>query len=139
MRFMVIVKSTPESEQSMPTEAQMIEMGKLNAELQRAGVWVTGEGLLSSAKGAKVRFDGSERTVVDGPFTEAKELIGGFWILQVKTRADVIEWVKRIPFTEGEVEVRQIGEAADYADAVSTDEGRAVLAAEAASREPRGS
>ncbi|HEX2202369.1 MAG TPA: YciI family protein [Longimicrobium sp.] len=126
MRFMVLVKASPESEAGrLPTAEELAEMGKYNEELVRAGILLAGEGLHPSSKGARVRFDGSGRTVVDGPFSETKELVAGFWILQVKSREEVIEWVKRIPFREGEVEIRQVFEADDFAPSDPTGELRA--------------
>jgi hypothetical protein len=121
MRFMVIVKGNAESESGkLPDPALLEEMGKYNEELVKAGVMLAGEGLHPTSKGAKVRFSGKQRTVVDGPFTESKELIAGFWILQVKSKAEVIEWVKRAPNPfqgESEIEIRQIHEAEDFTNA----------------------
>ena len=117
MRFMVIVKATPEQEAAggaMPSTEDLELMGKFNEELVRAGVMLTGEGLLPSAKGAKVAFDKGKTTVTDGPFTEAKELIAGFWLLQTRSLEETIEWAKRIPFHEGEVEIRQVSELEDF-------------------------
>ncbi|TDP91124.1 YciI family protein [Labedaea rhizosphaerae] len=117
MRFMVIVKATPEQEASggaMPSAEDLELMGKFNEELVRAGVMLAGEGLLPSAKGAKVSFDHGKTTVTDGPFTEAKELIAGFWLLQTRSMEETVEWAKRIPFQEGEVEIRQISELEDF-------------------------
>jgi hypothetical protein len=117
MRFMVIVKGNEQIESgAMPTEAELAEMGRFNEELVKAGVMLAGEGLHPSSRGARVRFDGSSRTVIDGPFAEAKELIAGFWILQTKTREECLEWVQRIPFREGEVEVRQVFESEDFGE-----------------------
>jgi hypothetical protein len=122
MRFMVIVKGNEQIESgAMPTEAELAEMGRFNEELVRAGVMLAGEGLHPSSRGARVRFDGSSRTVIDGPFAEAKELIAGFWILQTKTREECLEWVQRIPFREGEVEVRQVFESEDFGDALTPE------------------
>lgn len=115
MRFMMIVKADERSEGGvMPTEQELAEMAKFNEQLINAGVMLAGDGLHPSSKGAKVRFDGSKRTVIDGPFTEAKELIAGFWLLQVKSKEEAIEWAKRVPFTEGEVELRQVFELDDF-------------------------
>jgi hypothetical protein len=120
MRFMVIVKADKNSEAGvMPDEKLLAEMGKYNEELAKAGVMLAGEGLHPSSKGARVRFSGTKRTVTDGPFSETKELIAGFWIIQVKSKAEAIEWVKRIPNlnpagTESEVEIRQVFEADDF-------------------------
>jgi hypothetical protein len=119
MRFMVIVKATKESEAGTPPDGQLLaEMGKYNEELVRAGVLLAGEGLQPSSKGARVRFSGNKRTVIDGPFSETKELIAGFWLIQVKSKEEAIEWVKRapnpFPGQESEVEVRQVFEADDF-------------------------
>ena len=121
MRFMVMVKATPESEAGvMPSEQLLTEMGKFNEELMKAGVLLAGEGLHPSSKGARVRFSGTKRPVIDGPFTESKELIAGFWLLQVKSKEEAIEWVKRSPnpFPDGEseIEIRQVFEAEDFGD-----------------------
>ena len=115
MRFMVLVKANQDSEAGvMPDRKILTDMGKFNEELAKAGVMLAGEGLHPSSKGARVRFSGSQRTVVDGPFAETKELIAGFWLWQVKSRAEAIEWLKRAPFQEGEVEIRQVFEADDF-------------------------
>ena len=118
MRFMVMVKATPESEAGvMPSQEELAAMGKYNEELVKAGVMLAGEGLQPSSKGARVRFSGDKRTVIDGPFAETKELIAGFWILQCKSREEAIEWVKRFPNPmpgESEIEIRQIFEAEDF-------------------------
>ena len=118
MRFMVLVKATKESESgAMPDETILTEMGKYNEELVKAGVMQAGEGLQPSSKGARVRFSGSKRTVVDGPFAETKELIAGFWIFQCKSLEEAIEWVKRAPNPfneESEIEIRQIFETEDF-------------------------
>ena len=125
MRVMVIVKASPESEKGiLPTTEEMAEMGKFNEELAKAGIMLAGEGLADSSKGVRVRFDGKKRTVIDGPFSETKELIAGFWIWQVKSREEAIEWLKRAPFQEGEVEIRQVFEIEDFGD-VMTPELRA--------------
>ena len=115
MRFMVIVKANPDSEAGvMPSEEILTAMGKYNEELVNAGVMLAGEGLHPTSKGARVRFDGSKRSVVDGPFAESKELIAGFWLWQVRSRDEAIEWLKRAPFQEGEVELRQVFETEDF-------------------------
>src|SRR5262252_3424598 len=118
MKFMVIVKATKESEAGvMPSQQLLTEMGKFNEELVKAGVMLAGEGLHPSSKAARVRFSGSKRTVIDGPFAETKELIAGFWLWQVKSKEEAIEWVKRCPSPhneETEVEIRQIFEAEDF-------------------------
>ncbi len=118
MRFMVIVKATNDSEAgAMPSEQLLTEMGKFNEELVKAGVMLAGEGLQASSKGARVRFSGSRRTVIDGPFAETKELIAGYWLWQVKSKEEAIEWVKRCPNPmpgESEIEIRQVFEAEDF-------------------------
>ena len=116
MRFMVIVKANKESEAGvLPSKEILAEMGKFNEELVKAGVTLAGEGLQASSKGARVRFEGKKRTVIDGPFAEAKELIAGFWLWHVKSKEEAIEWLKRAPFDGGtEVEIRQVFEAADF-------------------------
>lgn len=120
MRFMVLVKATPASESGkLPDEQELTEMGKFNDELIKAGVMLAGEGLHASSKGVRLRFSGKQRTVIDGPFTEAKELIAGYWLVQVKSREEAIEWFKRAPFKEGELELRQVMEEADFGELVS--------------------
>lgn len=117
MRFMVLVKADKNSEAGvLPNQASMAAMGKYNEELVKAGVMLAGEGLQASSKGARVRFDdGGKRTVIDGPFTEAKELIAGFWLWQVRSKEEAIEWLKRAPFDGGaELELRQVFEAEDF-------------------------
>jgi hypothetical protein len=118
MRFMVMVKADKNTEAGvMPDEKMLAEMGKFNDELVKAGVMLAGEGLHPSSKGAKVKFSGSKRTVIDGPFTEAKELIAGYWLWQVKSKEEAIEWAKRCPNptgTESELELRQVFEAEDF-------------------------
>src|SRR5256886_8241929 len=116
MRFMVIVKANKESEAGvLPSTEMLAEMGKFNEELVKAGVMLAGEGLRPSSKGARVRFEGKKKTVIDGPFTETKELVAGFWLWQVRSMDEAIEWLKRAPFDGGtEVEIRQIHEAEDF-------------------------
>jgi hypothetical protein len=118
MRFMIIVKATKDSEAGvLPDEKLLTEMGKFNEELVKAGVLLAGEGLQPSSKGARVKFSGSKRTVIDGPFAETKELIAGFWLWQVKSKEEAIEWVKRCPNPmkgESEIEIRQVFEAEDF-------------------------
>ena len=122
MRYMVIVKASPESEAGvMPSSEILEEMGRFNEQLVKAGVMLAGEGLLASSKGARIRFDGKKRTVIDGPFAETKELVAGFWILQVKSKEEAIEWMKRAPFEEGELEIRQVAESEDFGDALSPE------------------
>jgi hypothetical protein len=115
MRFMVIVKADKDSEAGvLPSRELLAEMGKYNEELAKAGVMLAGEGLQASSKGARVKFSGNKRTVTDGPFSETKELIAGFWLWQVRSKEEAIEWLKRAPFKEGEVEIRQVFEADDF-------------------------
>ena len=140
MRFMVIIKSDAKSEAGkMPSERLLTEMGKYNEELVKAGVMLAGEGLHPSSKGARVQFSGTKRTVVDGPFSEAKELIAGFWLIQVKSKEEAIEWVKRIPNPDGddaEVEIRQVFETEDFGAELTPEarEQERRLRAELASR-----
>ena len=126
MRFMILVKADADSEAGvLPSTELLTEMGKYNEELVKAGVMLAGEGLHPSSKGARVTYSGSKRTVVDGPFTEAKELIAGFWLFQVKSKEEAIEWVKRAPNphpgTETEVEIRQVFEADDFGEAFTPE------------------
>jgi len=118
MRFMVMVKATKDSEAGvLPDEKLLTEMGKFNEELVKAGVMLAGEGLQPSSKGARIRFNGPKRTVIDGPFTESKELIAGFWLIEVKSKEEAIEWMKRCPNPmpgESEIEIRQVFEASDF-------------------------
>src|SRR5579872_2204003 len=127
MRFMILIKATKDSEAGvMPDEKLLTEMGKFNEELVKAGVMLAGEGLHPSSKGARVRFSGKERTVIDGPFAETKELIAGFWLWQVRSREEALEWLKRAPFDGGtEVELRQVFEPDDFAPSDPTGELRA--------------
>ena len=134
MRFIVLVKANKESEDGiLPTEEQLRDMGKFNDELVKAGVMLAGEGLQASSKGARVAYAGNKRTVRDGPFTETKELVAGFWIWQVKNKAEAIEWAKRIPFQEipgsdrvPEVEIRQLFELEDFAPGAAIEHHRRV-------------
>jgi hypothetical protein len=118
MRFMVMVKANKDTEAGvMPSQQLLAEMGKYNEELAKAGVLLAGEGLQPSSKGARVRFSGRKRTVIDGPFSEAKELIAGFWLMQARSKEEVIEWVKRCPNPTGEeseIEIRQVFEPEDF-------------------------
>ncbi|HVG21807.1 MAG TPA: YciI family protein [Blastocatellia bacterium] len=118
MRFMVIVKANNDTEAGvLPSEKELTEMGKFNEELVKAGVMLAAEGLHPSSKGARVRFSGGKRTVIDGPFAETKELVAGFWLWQVKSKEEAIEWLKRAPFDGGaEVEIRQVFETEDFGD-----------------------
>ncbi|AKF82983.1 YciI family protein [Myxococcus fulvus] len=125
MRFMVIVKADKDSEAGvMPDEKLMTEMGKYNEELVKAGVLLAGEGLHPSSKGVRVRFSGTSRTVIDGPFAETKELVAGFWLFQVKSKEEAIEWVKRCPnpmLGESEIEIRQVFEMEDFGEAMTPE------------------
>ena len=125
MRFMIIVKASKDSEAGvMPSQQLLTEMGKFNEELAKAGVLLAGEGLHPSSKGARVRFFGGKRTVIDGPFAETKELIAGFWLWQVKSKEEAIEWVKRCPNPmpgESEIEIRQVFEAEDFGAAFTPE------------------
>ena len=119
MRFVVFVKATKDSEAGiMPSERLFAEMGKFNEEMAKAGVMLAGEGLHPSSKGTRIRFQDDKRTVIDGPFSETKELVAGFWIIQVKSKAEAIEWMKRcpnpMPGQEGVIEIRQVYEAEDF-------------------------
>ena len=126
MRFMAIVKATKESEAGvMPSPELFTAMGNFNEELVKAGVMLAGEGLHPSSKGARVKFKGDTRTVVDGPFTETKELIAGYWLLQVRSKEEAIEWMKRCPNPsgeEGEIELRQVFDADDFGEALPPEE-----------------
>ena len=125
MRFMVIVKASKDSEAGrLPTEKELTEMGNFNQELIKAGVMLAGEGLQASSKGARVRFDkNGKKTVIDGPFAETKELVAGFWLWQVKSKEEAIEWLKRAPFRNGEeVEIRQVFEATDFGENFAPDQ-----------------
>jgi hypothetical protein len=122
MRFMVFVKADKNSEAGvLPDQKMLTEMGRFNEELVKAGIMLAGEGLQPSSKGARVRFSGGKRTVVDGPFAEAKELVAGFWLWQVKSKDEAIEWLKRAPFQEAEVELRQVFEAEDFGAAFTPE------------------
>ena len=115
MKVMVLIKASKDSEAGvMPSQQLLADMRKFNEELVKAGVMLAGEGLHASSKGARVRFSGENRRVIDGPFTESKELIAGFWLWQVRSKEEAIEWLKRAPFREGDVEIRQVFEAEDF-------------------------
>jgi hypothetical protein len=118
MRFMVLVKASEESEAGvMPSEEILAEMGKFNEELVKAGVMLAGEGLHPTSRGVRIRFSGDERTVIDGPFAETKELLAGYWLIQTRDRDEAIEWMKRAPFDGGtEIEVRQVFEEDDFGE-----------------------
>jgi hypothetical protein len=125
VRFMVIVKASKESEAGiLPDEQQLAAMGKFNEEMVKAGVMLAGEGLQASSKGARIRFSGNKRTVIDGPFSETKELVAGFWLIQVKSKEEAIEWIKRVPFEDGEVEIRQVFELEDFGPGEAVDRHR---------------
>ena len=126
MRFMILIKADKSAEAGqMPDERLLTEMGQFNEELVKAGIMLAGEGLHPSSKGARVRFSGTKRTVIDGPFAETKELVAGFWLWQVKSKEEAIEWVKRIPNpmpgTEPEVEIRQVFEVEEFGDAATPE------------------
>jgi len=122
MRFMVIVKASKESEAGvLPSKQLLDEMGRFNEELVKAGVMLAGEGLQASSKGARVTFDGNKRIVTDGPFAETKELVAGFWLWKVKSKDEAIEWLKRAPFRDGTVEIRQVFEAEDFGQNLSPE------------------
>ena len=116
MRFMMLVKANKDSEAGvLPSEEILAAMAKYNEEMVKAGVMLAGEGLQPSSKGARVKFSGGKRIVTDGPFIEAKELIAGFWLIQVRSKEEAIEWAKRVPFESGEIEIRQVFELSDFA------------------------
>ena len=134
MRFMILVKATKDSEAGTLPDPKMLEaMGKFNEELQRAGVLLAAEGLQATSKGARVRFSGAKRTVIDGPFAETKELVAGFWLWQVKSKEEAIEWLKRAPFQPGpdgeapEVELRQMFELSDFGENLGVEKHRELL------------
>ena len=140
MRVMVLVKADKDSEAGvMPDEKLLTDMTKFNEELAKAGVMLAGEGLRPSSQGARVRFAGGKKTVIDGPFAEAKELVAGFWLWQVKSMDEAIEWLKRAPFEDTEVEIRQVAEAADFGEAFTPElrEREERLAAQAAENAKR--
>jgi hypothetical protein len=124
MRVMVVVKASPESERGeMPSEQLLTEMGRFNEELVKAGIMLAGEGLHPSSKGKRVRFSGKQRTVIDGPFAETKELIAGFWLWQVRSMDEALEWLKRAPFDGGtEIEIRPVFEAQDFGKELTPEE-----------------
>jgi hypothetical protein len=130
MRFMMLVKASPDSEAGgLPDAEGFEEMGKFNTEMVRAGVMLAADGLQPSSKGARVSFSGGKRTVIDGPFTETTELIAGYWMIEVKSKEEAVAWACRVPFQDGQVEVRQVFEAADIPDENITPEHRARMAA----------
>jgi hypothetical protein len=122
MRFVILVKASRESEAgAIPTTEMLTDMGKFNEQLVKAGVMLAGEGLQPSSQGARVKFGGGKTTVIDGPFAETKELVAGFWIWQVKSKDEAIAWLKRAPFDDAVVEVRQISEAEDFGDELTPE------------------
>jgi len=115
MRFMLIVKASKESEAGvLPTGKELAEMGKFNEQMVKNGMMLAGEGLQASSKGARITFKGGKPTVVDGPFAETKELVAGFWLIQAKSREEAVEWARRAPFVDGQIEVRQVFELEDF-------------------------
>ena len=130
MRFMILVKATKESEAGvLPNERVLAEMATYNEALVKAGVMLAGDGLQASSKGARVRFEGKKRTVIDGPFAETKELVAGYWIWECKSKSDAIEWLKRAPFDDGaEVEIRQIFELSDFGESKAVEQHRKLQA-----------
>ncbi len=130
MRFMVIVKATKDSEAGvMPSEQLLADMAKFNEEMVKAGVMLDGNGLQPSSKGARIRFSGKDRIVTDGPFTETKELIAGYWVIQVKDKAEAIAWMKRCPNPHnegGEIEIRQVFELEDFGESPAVEHHRAL-------------
>ncbi len=123
MRFMILVKANKDSEAGvLPDEKGLTEMGKFNEQLAKAGVMLAGEGLQASSKGARVKFTGGKPTsVIDGPFAETKELVAGFWLWEVKSKEEAIEWLKRAPFQDEEIEIRQVFEADDFGEAMTPE------------------
>ncbi|HEU5309827.1 MAG TPA: YciI family protein [Candidatus Eisenbacteria bacterium] len=123
MRFMVIVKANKDTEAGvMPSAEELNAMGAFNVELEKAGLMLAGEGLHPSSKGARIRFDGNKRSVIDGPFAETKELVAGFWIIQAKSMDEAIEWMKRAPFRGGEeIEIRRVFETEDFGDSIAPE------------------
>jgi len=127
MRVMVLVKGNKETEAGvLPSEKDLADMAKFNDELVRAGVMLAGEGIQPSSKGVRVRFSGPKKTVIDGPFTESKELVAGYWLWQVKSMDEAIEWLKRAPFQEGEVEIRPVYELEDFGESEAIDQHRRI-------------
>jgi len=140
MKFMMLIKADEKTESgAMPDEKVLVEMGKYNDELVKAGVLLAAEGLHPSSKGARIHYQGGKSSVTDGPFAEAKELIAGFWIIQVKSKEEALQWARRIPYATGEVELRQVFEMSDFTeDLYQSDQARAVLESEQAFREKTG-
>ncbi len=140
MRFMVIVKANKDSEAGvLPTEQELVEMGQFNDQLVKAGVMLAGEGLHPTSKGARIKFGPKgKEAVTDGPFAETKELVAGFWLVQMKSMAEAKEWFSRAPFKDGEIEIRQVFESEDFEPVIKTDAGREVLAKEDEFRKQHG-
>ncbi len=124
MRFMMLVKANKDSEAgALPSKEMLAEMGQFNEEMAKAGVMLAGEGLHASSKGSRVKFTGGRATVTDGPFAATTELVAGFWLIQVKSKAEAVAWASRVPFKEGEIEIRQVFEASDFpADIVPAED-----------------
>lgn len=122
MRFMLIVKSDDRSEAGvLPTSKELADMGVFNDQMVKSGVMLAGEGLQATSKGAKVRFKGGKPTIIDGPFTEAKEIVAGFWLIQARSKDEAVEWARRAPFVDGEIEVRQVFELEDFDQTAALD------------------
>jgi hypothetical protein len=122
MRFMLLVKASKDSEAGvMPSETHLAEMARFNEQMVQAGVMLSGDGLHPSTKGARVRFAGGKPTVIDGPFAETKELVAGYWMIQVKSKHEALDWARRVPFEDGEIEVRQVFELEDFAPGDAID------------------
>ena len=122
MRFMLIVKSDDRSEAGvLPTSKELADMGVFNDQMVKSGVMLAGEGLQATSKGAKVRFNGGKPTIIDGPFTEAKEIVAGFWLSQARSKDEAVEWARRAPFVDGEIEVRQVFELEDFDQTAALD------------------
>ena len=122
MRFMVFVKASDQSEAGeMPTREMIEPMGKFNEEMSRAGILLAMDGLAPTSQGARIRFDGAKRSVTDGPFAEAKELVAGYWLIEVKSKAEAIEWMSRAPFEDGEIELRRVFEPEDFGEELAAD------------------
>lgn len=125
MRFMMIVKASKQSEAGvLPTEKELADMGKFNEQMMKAGVMLAAEGLQASSKGARVHFTGGKASVTDGPFTETKELVAGYWLIRAKSKQEAIDWAKRVPFVDGEIEIRQVFELEDFGATDAIDRHR---------------
>ena len=127
MKFMMIVKATKEAEAGrLPTHAELVAMDQYTEDMRKAGILLESAGLTPSSKGARIRYEGKRRTVIDGPFAEAKELIAGYCIIEAKSREEAIEWAKRVPFQEGELELRQLHELDDFQQGPAVDKAREI-------------